>query len=128
MTSTAPLRRKSSLPVFEPAASTTWLAGCFTIGNPASLLSKAAASGMSEGMRASLSTGKELFDAAIARSSWTQVQLRRKANRSEPRRLLRGLKPSQAAGVAAGQLQGLAPLPRWSFGFCDEGDLMRHAR
>jgi hypothetical protein len=35
---------------------------------------------MSEGMRASLFNGKELFDAAIARSSWTQVQLRRKAN------------------------------------------------
>src|SRR5262249_16296593 len=53
MTSTAPLLRKNSLPVFEPAASTTWLAGCFTIGNPASLLSKAAASGMNEGIRAS---------------------------------------------------------------------------
>jgi hypothetical protein len=70
---------------------------------------------MSEGMRASLSTGKELFDAAIARSSWTQVQLRRKANRSELRRLLPGLKPSQAAGVAAGQLQGLAPALRQLF-------------
>src|SRR6476620_5975358 len=53
MTSTAPLLRKNSLPVFEPAASTTWLAGCFTIGNPASLLSKAAASGMIEGILAS---------------------------------------------------------------------------
>src|SRR5262249_32365624 len=53
MTSTAPLLRKNSLPVFEPAASTTWLAECFTTGNPASLLSKAAASGMSEGIRAS---------------------------------------------------------------------------
>src|SRR5881394_1387026 len=48
--STAPLRRKSSLPVFEPALSTASRAACFSRGKAASLLSKAATSGISEGI------------------------------------------------------------------------------
>src|SRR4030095_7675949 len=77
MTSTAPLLRKNSRPVFEPAARTTWPAGCFNTGKPASLLSKASASGISEGMLGSFPWDlNKLFDVEIARSSWTQVQLR----------------------------------------------------
>src|SRR5262245_46555282 len=53
MTSTAPFLRKNSLPVFEPAPSTTWRAGCVITGRPASLLSRAAASGTSSSMLAS---------------------------------------------------------------------------
>jgi hypothetical protein len=45
-----PLLRKSSPPVFEPAVSTTSRARCFTTGKPASLLSRLAKSGISEGM------------------------------------------------------------------------------
>ena len=87
MTYTAPLLRKSSLPVFEPAVRTTWWAGCFTTGKPASLRSKAAASGMSEGILVSFFRDvNKLFDAEIVESSWTQVQLRRTASRSESRR------------------------------------------
>jgi hypothetical protein len=50
MTSTAPLLRKNSLPVFEPAVSTTSCPGYFTTGKPANLLSKAATSGIGEDM------------------------------------------------------------------------------
>src|SRR5262249_27051240 len=51
-TSTVPLLRKSSPPVFEPAVSTTSRARCFTTGKPASLLSRVAKSGISEDIAA----------------------------------------------------------------------------
>jgi hypothetical protein len=72
MTSTAPLLRKSSLPLFEPEASTTWPAGCFTTGKPASLLSKAAASGISEGILGFLPYFvSAFFNDPIAVALWT---------------------------------------------------------
>src|SRR5215831_14273547 len=63
MTSTVPLLRKSSPPVFEPAVSTTSRAPCFTTGKPASLLSRVAKSGTSEGMGRSLF--RSVHDAAM---------------------------------------------------------------
>src|SRR5690349_11930513 len=76
MTSTAPLLRKSSLPVFEPAVSTASRAGCLTTGKPASLLSRAAASGISEDMLRSFPLrGTNYLIPEIAKSSWTEVQL-----------------------------------------------------
>jgi hypothetical protein len=63
---------ESSLPLFEPEASTTRPAGCFTTGKPASLLSKAAASGISEGILGFLPYFvSAFFNDPIAVALWT---------------------------------------------------------